>query len=875
MIPTQNLKTYYCMKLKIKSLLKVAAMAAAFGVAGSQQADAATVSVNADIAASQTWSSTNTYILENVVYVISGATLTIEPGTVIRGEPESAPGAFDPGTLVITRGSRIIANGTPTNPIIFTDLFDDQVPGGAGTDPQYSTWSQLSGQWGGLVLLGNSYIAVNTLSGPDALRDNQIEGLTASTFGRYGGGDDDDNTGELSYVSIRYGGFNLSANNEINGLTLGAVGRMTSVHHIEAINIKDDAFEFFGGTVNTKNMVAYSPGDDGFDYDEGFRGKGQFWFLVQGDMGGSLESGLSDKGAEQDGGLSPDGSQPYSIPTFYNATYVGLGASASYGTKARNTALIFRDNAGGRYYNSIFTDFGGAGVIIEQEGGAAAVNAAQRFATTYAAYSPNAGAAFYAGPNEGNQLELLNNVWFQSAAGWPNISPTAASDVQIAGGANVASVSDQVFNVANNNAVELMSPLTSIVRTPGAANRPEPITLIDPRPVYNSAAMMKGRVIPNDGFFTDVCYKGAFSPASNWLKGWTLIDRLNLLPSSTSSVLFEDNFDRADSSALGAPWVEAVGNLDIASNQMVGSAAVHVGLVTGSNGGDVSAEANISVPVSGQLAGLFVRANATGTQFYWGVLLNNGAQNLGLIYKKTPAGLTLLTSGITSSNSGLLRLDVVGSTLKLNFNDVQIASSTDTEIAAAGLFGVLGLGGSYDNYKVTSAVASLPFADDFNRPDSTNVGAVWNELSGDHSIVGNELIGSVSPSIMVLNGPLPLNSSVQMEIDLGTTGLHFGALLSRFGGTGAYTGVVFSNSGSFIAAIYRIPPVGAPVLLNSALIGSGTGHLRFDTSGSNLSLYLNGAQILTASDGVIATAGQAGVLSQGNAFDCFSAFNLP
>ncbi len=518
-------------KLRKKSIAKLAALAVTLGLSGLGAASAATINVTADISASQTWLSSNTYVLTKVIYVTNGATLTIQPGTVIRGEPESSPGAFDPGTLVIARGSKIVANGTQTNPIIFTDLLDDQVPGGAGVDPSYSSWSQLNGQWGGLVLLGDTYIAVNTLGGPDVNRDNQIEGLTAAALGRYGGGDDEDDSGSISFISIRYGGFNLSAANEINGLTLGGVGRQTDVHHIEALNIKDDAFEFFGGTVNTKYMAAISPGDDGFDYDEGFRGKGQFWFLVQTDMGGSLESGFSDKGAEQDGGLSPDGSQPYSIPTICNATYVGLGtAGGAYVNKARNTALIFRDNAGGRYYNSVFVEFAGAGVIIEQEGGGAAINSAQRFATPYTSYSPNAGAPFYPGPTEGNQLELKHNLWYQSGAGWPNISPTAAADVQTAGGGNVASVGDQAFLAGNTNSVVTVNPITTLTRVAGAAGRPHIITSIDPRPAAGSPALSSDFVCEADGFFTPVAYKGAFSAANNWMLGWTAVDRMDLTP---------------------------------------------------------------------------------------------------------------------------------------------------------------------------------------------------------------------------------------------------------------------------------------------------------------------------------------------------------
>ncbi|MGH9867822.1 MAG: hypothetical protein ACREAA_06625, partial [Candidatus Polarisedimenticolia bacterium] len=330
---------------------------------------AAEVDITANITASETWTSNNEYILTQPIYVTNGATLTIEPGTVVRGEPSDSgdPNNPNPGTLIIARGSKLRALGTVDNPIVFTDLFDDNVHGNPGTDPydRLENALGLTGQWGGVILLGRTYVANNTLAGPNAAREVQIEGLTSvGSLGLYGnGGNDDDDSGTLTYVSIRYGGFNLAPNNEINGLTLGAVGRQTDIDFVEVMQNKDDGIEFFGGTVNVKHVIAVAGGDDSIDYDEGYRGKGQFILLVQGTPGPDK----SDKGAEQDGGNNPDGSQPFATPAFYNVTMVGLGGDVSetYTAKATNTALHFRDNAAGRYYNSFVADFGGAPLCIE------------------------------------------------------------------------------------------------------------------------------------------------------------------------------------------------------------------------------------------------------------------------------------------------------------------------------------------------------------------------------------------------------------------------------------------------------------------------------------------------------------------------------
>ncbi|HEV8336111.1 MAG TPA: hypothetical protein VGR67_06845, partial [Candidatus Polarisedimenticolia bacterium] len=149
-------------------------------LAASLPAAAASIPITGNITTSTTWTADNEYLLETVIYVTNGATLTIEPGTVVRGWPDSmTPGTNDPGTLVITRGSKINALGTGLKPIVFTNIDDDNIGSNPGSFPYDSPEDALSvtGTWGGLILLGRTYVANNTTTGPNASREVQIEGL--------------------------------------------------------------------------------------------------------------------------------------------------------------------------------------------------------------------------------------------------------------------------------------------------------------------------------------------------------------------------------------------------------------------------------------------------------------------------------------------------------------------------------------------------------------------------------------------------------------------------------------------------------------------------------------------------------------------------
>jgi len=276
------------------------------------------------------WTKDNVYILSGFVFVNAGQTLNIEAGTVIQGKPGEGN---DASALIIARGATINALGTVNEPITFTYEGDNggQMPG-------------LRGQWGGLIVLGNA--SLNSSPGESA-----IEGIPTNELrGLYGGNDDTDNSGVIQYISIRHGGTNIGADNEINGLTLGGVGSGTTIDHVEVVANKDDGIEWFGGTVNAKYLLSVFCGDDGLDYDEGYRGQNQYVIVHQ-----DGTDGAADRGGEHDGGTDPETATPYATPHFYNVTSIGNSGSR---------VITFRDNAGGEYHNSIFMGYG-RGIDVE------------------------------------------------------------------------------------------------------------------------------------------------------------------------------------------------------------------------------------------------------------------------------------------------------------------------------------------------------------------------------------------------------------------------------------------------------------------------------------------------------------------------------
>lgn len=231
------------------------------------------VMVTTNISENTTWTKDNVYQLGGRITVLDGVTLTIEAGTIIKGEAGTGANAT---ALLVARGGMLMAEGTAALPIIFTSVADEITPAqvAAGNFASPNLDSETNGLWGGVIVLGHAPISASS-------NEVAIEGIpTTDSNGLYGGTDAADNSGVLKYISIRHGGANIGAGNEINGLTLGGVGTGTVIENIEIVSNQDDGIEWFGGTVNVKNVVVWNVGDDALDTDQSWAGTVENFVIV-------------------------------------------------------------------------------------------------------------------------------------------------------------------------------------------------------------------------------------------------------------------------------------------------------------------------------------------------------------------------------------------------------------------------------------------------------------------------------------------------------------------------------------------------------------------------------------------------------------------
>lgn len=289
---------------------------------------------------------TNDVIWEiNGKFVVSdGVTLTIEPGTIIKGQEGTGSLA---SALIIARGGQIMAEGTAEQPIIFTSINDNiQVGQKQGSNLDEND----RGLWGGVLILGN---APSSFEGDSEV--SQIEGIPADDeFGRYGGNDPADNSGVFKYVSIRHGGALIGSGNEINGLTLGGVGTGTVIDQVEVVGNVDDGIEWFGGTANSSNLVVFAGGDDGLDIDQAYSG--------------TITNALVILGAESDHALEIDGPEGTAEGAFTIEDLTIIGDS----TSPSGEIADFRDGAMGSFNNVFVVGFNNVQDVEIDDAGTAA-----------------------------------------------------------------------------------------------------------------------------------------------------------------------------------------------------------------------------------------------------------------------------------------------------------------------------------------------------------------------------------------------------------------------------------------------------------------------------------------------------------------------
>lgn len=298
---------------------------------------APTMTVNSNITTNTTWATGQTILLQGPVYVKNNSVLTIQPGVVVLGDKGTSSSA-----LIITKGSKIQAVGTASQPIVFTS----NQPVGAS--------NRSVGDWGGIILLGNGAINV-----PGGIAN--IEGLPVNSDTEYGNPspNNNDNSGTLQYVRIEFGGYVFAANKEINGLTMGAIGQGTTIDHIQCSFTNDDGFEWFGGTVRCKYLVSYRNLDDDFDTDFGFSGMVQFGLIVRDPSLADVPAVSTSEGFESDNDATGSSNTPLTSAVFSNITAIGpyRGSSSTILAPGYERALRLRRNTNLKVFNSVFMDF--------------------------------------------------------------------------------------------------------------------------------------------------------------------------------------------------------------------------------------------------------------------------------------------------------------------------------------------------------------------------------------------------------------------------------------------------------------------------------------------------------------------------------------
>ncbi len=450
----------------LKALAGIAIIAMTLGSCGPKTVDnpppnpgqGGTVDIRGSISSNQTWTKDKKYRLRGYVYVESGATLTIQPGTQIISNKDSA------GVLVVYKGAKIMAQGTANDPIIFTSAESTPKPGDLG----------------GIVLVGNATGNNN---------HKEIEGGVDAAHKPFGGTNDADNSGVLSYVRIEYGGKAVNPGDEINGLSFYAVGSGTTIDHIQVVRGLDDAYEWFGGTVNCKYLVAYNSADDDFDMDDGYRGKIQFAVSIKdpaftddkgtsGDVSNNFE-------IDNTNGKIPFTTTPITNPILSNFTAIGpnnaSGTSADYGYGAR-----FRRGSMVVLANSIVLGGQKAGLVVED-------------AETQQGFIDGKG-MFYNNllhsvtqPFWAKTATLLTDVALQTMV-------TATYSTQLLASANDAGLTDPF-----NNAKPNLQPKAGAKALTTAGK-------------FDKSSL-------SDGFFVKTNYVGAFDGTTDWTTGWCVWGR--------------------------------------------------------------------------------------------------------------------------------------------------------------------------------------------------------------------------------------------------------------------------------------------------------------------------------------------------------------
>lgn len=393
------------------------------------------------------------YSLKGYVYVNGRASIKFAPGSVIKSD------TVQKGALIIERNSKIFACGTATEPIVFTS--------------GKAAGSRKPGDWGGIVILGNA--PTNRTTTPI------IEG---GINAEYGGSVATDNSGSLCYIRIEYAGIAADPNSEINGLTLGGVGSGTTINYVQVSYGNDDAYEFFGGTVNAKYLIAFATADDDYDFDFGYNGRLQFGVALRDPL--FVDAGDAGNGVECDNDATGSNATPYTKPSISNFTWVGPNNAA--GTLANhNFNMRWRRATQFDVRNSVLMGYMDAGLSLESD------STGSFYKTGKSAFA-------------NNLVHAISNPYrIPSSNGVPAVSPTIID----AAAMKTKAESEGCITYAEATDISLTDPFK--LNAPNFLPKAGSPAL--------SGATFTGTGWAGVSFWTTTTFRGAFG-ADNWMTGW-------------------------------------------------------------------------------------------------------------------------------------------------------------------------------------------------------------------------------------------------------------------------------------------------------------------------------------------------------------------
>ena len=458
------------------------------------------VNVTSNITASATWTADKIYVLSGIVRIQNGVTLTVEPGTVVKGG--KAPDQSNATCLLVDKGGKLVAIGTKEKPIVFTS-------GEPKGQRDY-------GDWGGIVIFGNA-------------KANKVNPTYEGGVipGNYGGSDDTDNSGTLKYCRIEFAGFPFEQDRELNSLTMCAVGNGTTIDYVQCSFNNDDAFEWFGGAVNAKHLVAFKTNDDDFDVDQGFRGNVQFGVSL---ADPNVADVSTKNGFEVDNDACGTNETPKTAAVFSNMTVIGAFKDTSdVRASLHGRGAHLRRNNEISIFNSVIMGWREG---VRMDG-----------ATTFNNFRTNVGFLQ-------NNIVAGNKTYFSGQGGVVTADFTAFYD-----------------STGNNNR---RYALNSSVMLKDAFNYSNP----DFRPMAGSPALSGASFANaklNNTNFTATSYIGAFGETDNWMAGWTNFDPNNAqydsIPPNPGSV---SNFAVLNLNVYPNPTNGTVQvDFDLTDNQMV------------------------------------------------------------------------------------------------------------------------------------------------------------------------------------------------------------------------------------------------------------------------------------------------------------------